>query len=196
MRGDLIAGHEGFIRPGSRLTLTLGPPGSIVATAVDHGAPETAMFLEILRSPVLYEDPFDPPPGGQGTAEATSLFPGAYLIRGVDRDRHVSKIVHLHVGEHLEERVEVARFGRINGRLVDAATGAPIAGEMLIVEGDVLERPCIAFGTATADGTLDLPPLCGGQTNLGTRDAMLATFVVEPGEVVDLGTIAIDRHPQ
>jgi protocatechuate 3,4-dioxygenase beta subunit len=143
-----------------------------------------------------------------GAFRIERIEPGEYTVT-VTSDAGVARRekVEVQAAQTTDLRIELDDYGTIEGKLVDAATGAPIAGMVVFVQpakgdGDPSQALAMLTGGGTKtdrDGAFEVSKVAPGEgtvTFLDTTAAFsgggrvaTAGYEIEPGQTLDLGTI-------
>jgi len=161
--GYIPAEIEGVIPDGGPVDLVLVPEARLRGTVVDARTGGAIHAFQVsLRDREERAGPEDSLPFGEGQDRWRSvqdsggrfdfaeLRPGAYLVSvRADRYGRAETTVELRAGQTEEVRFELAESGVIRGRVVQAATGVPVAGARVSVRSGGEEE--IGPDRATAD---------------------------------------------
>lgn len=139
---------------GTHVVLRLPPAGSLRVTVLDgEGAPVPAAEVEVAAADASLSGTASA--GGVATFHAVAPGPAVVRARAEGRAEATAGPVLVAIGEVREVLVSLAGLVRLGGRVVDDATGAPIAGARVFVA-----RPgkAAAAGPTGADGSFQAVP--------------------------------------
>lgn len=180
--------------PGLGVVATLTPPGARVL-GVDGRMPQRGEAGQYL-SPETYGHVDGLPGDCAGLLELSR--PGTVYVSAVLRDTVLETRVDPGVGDEmvfvLDEATLRSKLARLRVRVVDASTGAPLEGDVSLSFRDGGSSGSEARGPEGVVEFIDqIPGL--RELRVAAKDHAQVTRVVrlEPGETLDLGTLALPR---
>jgi protocatechuate 3,4-dioxygenase beta subunit len=192
----------------ARIVLNAGSTisGVVTEAASNDPVPSFSVVIErafgpLRRSTYRTESVFD----AQGRFEVTGVEPGNYAVHVTSPGYSPSSEldVALEPGERaVRADFELARGGRARGRVVDAATGEPVADARVSVEsrddGSETPVPLVAQTVTRLDGTFEIQGLTPGRRSLlvsaqGYRMQLLSGLTVR--DDTDIGPLDVRLTP-
>lgn len=193
---------------GSDLRLQLAPLGEIRGVVRDHGVPVPRYTLNVRRETgrggfTSDDQQVDRP---SGEFKLDRLDPTVYTLTAIADAGIVEHKLTLGVGERPTLTLDLQPWGKVRGVLVDARTGAPLAGVSLhysprnvtsVDAGQAIKKILGGGDRTDREGRFEVGRISPGKGTLrfldgdiiSGRESASVEFELEPGAEKDLGTV-------